>query len=172
MASLEVVRTILSRLNINKPEFFDLLTVRQVLKKLSIFLCLVPDELPDALIINQTCERVVSMLKECLRNEDAAGPVVHQLTPSNAAPHNTPKSPGVVVQQSQKDMNKAWEIIQNKSKIKPESVDSLVTLLEELGVDSAESLNDIDDADYEQIAQMLKKAGAKGFLKAVGVLNQ
>lgn len=172
-ATLEEVRNILTHLNINKPEFLDLLTVRQVLKKLSLFLCFVPEDLPDALIINQTCERVVSMLKECVKHEDNA-PVkaapqlasAVQQSPVHAS-HVTHHAPSHHA--AAKDVDKAWEILQNKSKIKPECVDQLSALLEELGIDSGESLNDVDQTDYENIATMLKKAGANGFMKALGL---
>ena len=166
-----MVREILKQLNLAEPDFLETLTVRETLRRMSVYLCLVPDDLPDALIINQTCERVVTMLKDCLKHEDneAVPPAATQSsTPTKQKATNGPSAVSTATSAS-KDIARAWEILQNQSKVKPECIDSLARLLDDLGIDSVDSLNDIDKADYHLIAQMLKKAGANGFLKALNL---
>lgn len=78
------------------------------------------------------------MLEDCLKHEDNDRSI-STINYSDQADSSARPS----------DIARAWEILQRPSQDKPEYIDGLARLLDELRIDLVDSLNDIDESDYD-----------------------
>lgn len=70
-------------------------------------------------------------------------------------------------QQHGKDYSKAWDILQAPGKVK--DMDALTHFLSKLGIEKAEDLEVLEEAELKQLGSFLKLVGQRAFNAAVHV---
>eukprot|EP00732_Lithocolla_globosa_P002467 Lithocolla_globosa_v1_NODE_1626_length_2439_cov_4.208473.p1 type:complete len:642 gc:universal NODE_1626_length_2439_cov_4.208473:194-2119(+) len=160
LATLKLVRRLLVQNGLNLSSKREKMTVLEIFKEISSSLGYLAWECND-LLIPHCCHSIISVLHTCPLK------VVKTISANirTTSTNNTNSANIITTPTSNTDFESAWDILE-----KPQYVvdaDRKRRLLDELGVESSEFLEGLNENDFLQLAECLKKAPKIIFLKKV-----
>ncbi len=153
---------------IDVPEELKTATVKDIMQRMSLFLCFIPDESSESRLLAEGSEKVLAIIRDCISaNEGVAGKSVSLISAPSLT--SSPNRSAVVGTSSPSssvpNCDEAWSVLQNPGKMKDPQ--ALASVLSDLGVESAVELQLLSIEELASIAECLKPVGARAFRSAL-----